>query len=544
MRSVWKWSIGVAVCAIAVVAIANWYVNYSLKPKMEVALKKRVVDGTNGHYRLTYDELELSLLAGNATATNIRLTPAMSADTRHRPAATIYHLRIGRLKINGVGLLRLLISNRLTINTITIDTPSFRIVRHRQVDTGATDSASKPVHEQITQTLSGIKVNRIVLQAGEFELADEHDATHLHIQKITGTARDIRIDSASLLDTARLYGAKAIQLEAETVDYVRPDSLYHLQIGPLHFQTTKEELVLHNLRYGPTLSKAAFYRRTQLAKDISNISISRIGLTGIDITRWVSAQTIAAAALHIDSGSIAIYKDKTQPNPPENKIGKSPHQQLLRLEQPVAIDSVLIGALDIGFTEVSDQTGKAGTVTFETTSGVIRNLTNDSLALVRNRFMELHARSRVMGAGDLTVDFRFDLRDSLGAHKYRAQLGPMSGTPFNKMLTPQLHVEIEHVAIQGLRFDMEANDRRTAGTLHLDYDNLKVNMLREDNEGGTSTKPIVSFFANRFLLNDSNPDANGVRHTGQVYIERPYSFSFFKMIWRSIREGTKECIGL
>ena len=544
MRSVWKWTIGIALCVIAIVTIANWYANHALKPKIEAELKKRVAEGTKGRYRLTYDQLEISLLAGNATAINIRLMPAMPANTLHRPPAAIYQLRIGRLEIKGVGLLRLLITDKLHINTIAIDTPSVRIVRQRQADTTATDSASGSVYERMAQTLSGVKVKRIILRAGEFELADEHDATHLQVQQIKVAVRDIRIDSASLRDTTRLYGAKAIQLEAEAVDYTRPDSLYHLQIGPLHFQTATKELVLQDIRYGLTVSKAAFYRQMQLAKDISNISISRIGLTGIDISRWVDAQIIAASALHIDTGSITIYKDKTQPNPPENKIGRSPHQQLLRLEQRVAIDSALINAVDISFTEVSDQTGKAGTVTFDATTAIIHNLTNDSLVLARNRYMKLHARSRAMGAGNLTVDFRFDLLDSLGAHTYHAQLAGMDGTPFNKMLTPQLNVEVEQVAIRGLRFDMEANDRRTKGTLQLDYDNLKVNMLREDDDGGTSTKPIVSFFANRFLLNDSNPDANGVRHTGQVYIERPYSFSFFKMIWRSIREGTKECIGL
>lgn len=544
MRSVWKWTIGVAVCAIAFVAVANWYANHELKPKMEAELKKRVVDGTSGRYRLTYDRLEVSLLAGNATATNIRLIPVMPTDTPHLPPVAIYHLRIGRLEIKGVALLRLLIADKLNINTITIDTPSVRIVRQRQGDTTGTDSASGSVFERIVETLPGTKVKRIVLRGGEFTLSDKQDATTLLVQQIDATVRDILIDSASLLDTARLYGAKAIQLKAKAVDYIRQDSLYHLQIGPMHFQTATEELVVQDLRYGLTVSKSAFYRHVQLAKDISDISISRIVLTGIDIPRWVGAQTIAASALRIDSGSISVYKDKTQPNPPENKIGKSPHQQLLRLEQQLAIDSVLVNAVDIHFTEVSDQTGKAGTVTFDATTAVIQNLTNDSLTLARNPFMNLHARSRVMGAGDLTVDFRFNMLDSLGAHTYHAQLGTMNGMLFNNMLTPQLNVKIEQVAIQGLRFDMEANDRRTTGTLQLDYDNLKVSMLREDDDGGTSAKPVASFFANRFLVNDSNPDANGVHHTGQVYIERPHSFSFFKMIWRSIREGTKECIGL
>src|SRR3546814_8262298 len=105
----------------------------------------------------------------------------------------------------------------------------------------------------------------------------------------------------------------------------------------------------------------------------------------------MDAQTLVASALHIDSGHIGVYKDKTQPNPPENKIGRSPHQQLLRMEQRLAIDSVMVDALDIRFTEVSDQTGEAGTVTFDGTTAVIHHFTNDSAELAHERFMRLQA---------------------------------------------------------------------------------------------------------------------------------------------------------
>src|SRR5690606_19265966 len=159
------------------------------------------------------------------------------------------------------------------------------------------------------------------------------------------------------------YGAGDVRVEAAAVAYTRADSLYQLHTGPLRLETARREVVLRDLRYGLTVSKAEFYRQVGRAEDIGDIAIARIGLNGIDLGRWTNTQTVAAAALTIDSGHIAVYKDKTQYNPPENKIGRSPHQQLLHLEQRVAIDSVLVDALDIRFTEVSDQTGEAGTVT-------------------------------------------------------------------------------------------------------------------------------------------------------------------------------------
>ncbi len=519
MRPFWKWAIGITAGLIIILFSVNWYVNHRVKPRLEAKLKEHVLSETDGQYHLTYEGLSLSLLRGNITATDVRVE------------SKTHQAHISRLQISGAGLLRLLIANQLHINTIVLDTPSVTLLLHPKNDTTAVDTGSKPLLEKLNEAVSRIRVKRFVLRGGQLETKEEGNAAHLQVQHINATARDIRIDSTSFRDTSRLYGAGSIDIQVQKLDYLRPDSLYFLHAGPLHFQTEGRELLVDSLHYGVTVSKAEFYRRVRQAKDIADMRVARIRLTGINGSSWVKRKLLAAEALHIDSGSIVIYKDKTQPNPPENKIGKSPHQQLLRLKQPLSIDSILFSAMDVRFTEVSDQTGKAGTVTFEQTSGIFRNVTNDSSVLTQDRYMRLHARSRVMGTGNLSVDFRFDLLDSLGAHTYTAKLAAMDGTAFNRMITPHLNVEVESAAIKGLRFEMDANDLRTKGTLQLDYDKLKVKF------------PVLSFFANRFLLHDSNPDANGVRHTGNVYIDRPKDFSFFKMIWRSIREGTMGVVG-
>ncbi len=550
MKPIWRWCLGVSIGIAMIAWFINWYANNRLKPSMEAKLNAAIAKETDSLYHLTYDQLDISLLGGNVTASNLRLTPDSAAIARHRQMQpqgfTSYEIQIGWLRIRGIGLLRWWLTGHLHIGSIELDTPRVQQLKYARTEESpeTQEPSSDTIFDRLSKTGRRITVNRVLVKDGQLDMATHNDATHLHIQHIQTTLRDIQIDSASLRDTSRLYGVGFAEVKTDAVDYIRPDSLYHLQIASIRFDTDTRRCVLRNLRHALTVSKTEFYRRVRLAKDIGTIEISRVSLKGIDIPKWVSEQTIRATALHLDSGQVAIYKDKTKPNPPENKIGKSPHQQLLRLDQTLIIDSVSVNALDVRFTEVSDQTGEAGTVTFEETNALFLHVTNDSVAIASNRYMQLHARSRVMGMGELTVDFRFDLLDSLGGHTYTGKLGAMSGTPFNRMLTPHLHVDIERVAIEQLTFDMEANDQYTKGTLQLDYQDLKVNFIKENEDGGKSVKPVASFLANRFLLNDSNPDANGVHHTGQVYIARPQSFSFFKMIWRSIREGTKECIGL
>lgn len=504
-----------------------------MKPWLAARLQREVAEGSDGRYRLAYDRLDVSLLGGSVTAGGLQLIPDSTA---------AYRVRIGRLRITGIDVLRLWLGRQVRVGSIVLDTPSVAMVRRPPADADSVEASRGSFLERLTRSVPDIRVKRIELREGQLVMTEAGSASRLHVQRLHAALGNIRLDERSLADTTRLYGAESVTLDIGTLDYLRPDSLYRLQLGPLHAETDANELTVDSLRYRATVDRAEFYRRVQLAKDIADIAIDRLRLTGIDRAAWVRRQLLKADALLLDSGRIALYKDKTQPNPPVNKIGNSPHQQLLRLAQPLAIDSVRVQGIDVRFTEVSDKTAKAGTVTFDGISGVFRNVTNDAATLAGDRFMRLHARTKVMGAGDLTVDFRFDLLDSLGGHTYTAALGPMDGTAFNRMLTPHLNVEVESAAIKGLRLDMAANDLRTEGTLLLDYNRLKVTFLEKDKGRETLVKRLLSFFANRMVLNDSNPDADGKRHTGNVYLQRPADFSFFKMIWRSIREGTMEVV--
>ncbi|MFC3200045.1 hypothetical protein ACFOET_20665 [Parapedobacter deserti] len=538
MKPIWKLGLGIAAGLLVFFVIANWYVSHRWVPRLETQLEALVASETDGLYRLAYDSLRVSLFTGSAEATTVQLIP----DTAARN--TVYDIRIGRLQVKGAGLLRLLFSGKVSINTVVIDKPTVRLILGGQSDTANADTANESFFERLQHTLNGTRVKHIVLNEGQLALTARNDATRLLIDQMDVTIGDLRIDSVAWRDTTRLYYAKNMEVDARNVSYTRGDSLYRLRLKALKMSMAQRELLIRDLQYGLTVSKAAFYRQVGLAEDIADVNIESVRLEAIDAAQWTAQGLLAAGALHIDSGAISIYKDKLQPNPPENKIGKSPHQQLMSWEQRIRIDSVRLGALDIRFTEVSDQTGKAGSVTFEQTEAMIRNVTNDTVGLRHNRFLTFDARSKVMGAGDLSVSFRFDLLDSLGGHTYEAELGPMNGNAFNRMLTPHLNVEVEHADIQSMRLEMKADDRRTEGTLQFDYQGLKVNLLEGSGRNAGERKSVVSFFANRFLLNDSNPDANGVYHTGTVYISRPETFSFFKMIWRSIREGTKACIGL
>ena len=168
----------------------------------------------------------------------------------------------------------------------------------------------------------------------------------------------------------------------------------------------------------------------------------------------------------------------------------------------------------------------------------------DSTALLHDPTLTAELTTYLMNRGKLDVAFTFDLLDKRGGYTYQGTLGRMDGRSLNRIVTPLLNAEVASANIKGLRFDVKADDRRARGSLRFDYDNMRLNLLDNNPEGAKSSKRVVSFLANSFIINDSNPDANGVYHTSRIRFSRPESFSFFKAVWQSLLQGIKECAGV
>lgn len=552
MKPIWKWLIGVAAGLIFLVLLSTWYLSKRWKPTVETKVQEAVLTGTDSLYRIAYTTIDFSLITGNASISDVQLTLDTAVYSRmeqqQRAPDLTYGVSAKRVRIGGVGLLRMLLSKKLYLTSLIIDTPSVNLTNryHAYNDTVPPDPHSKTLYERIAPQLNALKIGRIQLNGGRLAVQKADDATQLMAPRIDIIIRDLRIDSLSQSDTSRFYGTRAIELDMPNVEYIRADGLYALTAKRLRVATADGTLMIDSLRYRPLVSMAEFYRHKKVARDMVDMDIPGIRLTDIDLQQWTVRQAIAAGSLDIDSGGvITVSKDLAYPEPIENKIGRAPHQHLLNLKQPVAIDSVLVNDLDVSFAQIGEKTREESKVTFDQINGVIRNATNDSLAMVDNSTMVLDVNAKLMNAGDLSVRFDFDLPDEAGGHTYQVRLGAMDGRLFNRILTPLMPAEIASADIQGLSFDMQANNHRTSGTQEFDYRNLKINVLKaEDEAGNRETQKLASFLINQFVINDSNPDANGERHTAAIDFERPQTYSFFKMIWQGIFEGVKQCMGL
>lgn len=552
MRSVWKWIIGIVVALLMTAVIGAWYLSRHWKPILDAQLKEAVIHATDSLYLIAYDRLDFNLITGNASIKNLRLTADTNRYARlervQQAPDNIYHINIENLRIRQFHPRRILSERKLHIDDIIIDTPSIHVVNayHAYNDTVKTKRDERTLYQRISNILREVSVSRIAFHDIHFKFSKQTDSTRNEtvLHDLNVQVSDILIDSLSQFDTTRFYHTRAIDVDMPGLRYETPDSFYYVSFDRLQIATGYKRVTLTGLKYAPRMSKSEYFEQRQQAKEMVVLAFPVVRLEDIDLQHFVQSGKLHAGSLHIDSGTVAIANDLRYPKVSANKIGKSPHQLLMKLRQPIKIDSVLLNKVDISYAEVSRKYKKEGTISFERTSGVFRNVTNDTVALLQNKTMVADLTTYMMNTGKLAVEFTFDMLDKRGAHTYKGTLGPMDGRPLNRILTPLLNAEVASANIKGIRFDVNADDRRARGSLNFDYNNMRLKLLANEEGGEKSSKKMISFLANSFIINDSNPDANGEYHTARINYARPENFSFFKTVWQSLLQGIKECAGI
>lgn len=549
MKAIWKWTLGILTGIIILALLGGWYLSRHWKPLLDQQIREVILSATDSLYRVDYEDLSLNLLTGSAALKEFRLISDTAVYARleqaHQAADNRFDASVSLLRIRGLNILKAVFSKELDISSIQVDTPQVILTNkyHLYNDTLSQEKASKT---GFLGALNAVRIDKISLSGIHFIYDKQRDSTSSRneFKDVRVQVEDILIDSAAAKDPERFYFTRSVALEMGEYLLEIPDSYYDLGFDRLSIRTDEKKLILQGLKYAPRVSKQVFYQEMGYAKDITELWFEELTFQELDLVRFMRTQRVRAGKLYITGGTVDVSNDIRYPRRPVNKIGKSPHQQLMKLNHPIKIDSLFVDKVDISYAEISKKYQKEGKITFERAHGVLSNVTNDSISLRVNPIVEADLTAYLMNQGELHAQFTFDMFDPQGAFTYKGTLGPMNGQSLNRILTPLLSVEAESARIKGVKFDMQGNDYRNWGNFWFDYDNLKVGILETAEDGSTSKKKLVSFLANELLINDSNPDKNGVYLTGKINYRRPHEFSFFKTLWKSLLEGIKQTAGI
>ena len=550
MKAKWKWLIGILAGLFLLGSGTAWYLSSRWKPILDQQLKEAVLSSTDSLYRIEYEELSLNLLTGSAELTNLKLisdSVVYAALERRRKAPdNVVDAEVQLLHIKGLDIRQAVFGQRLEIKEVLVHAPRVTLRNKYQAynDTLSTDLEEKTGLQ--LGSLAQVQIGQIGVLDIDFTFEKQRDSirNRFDFQGVDLIMEDVLIDSTSYQDSARFFYTGNMLMSMGRYELEIPESLYKVGFDSLYIRTDRRELIIEGLHYEPHVSRSEFYEAWGVAKDMIEMEYAKLTFSDLDLALFSRSQRIHAAALLIEEGNIHVSNNRLYPRRIVNKIGKSPHQELMKLNHPIKIDTVFVDNTHISYSEISEKYHQEGAITFERTTGWLANVTNDSLSLAQDQIATADLTTYVMNQGQLHALFTFDMLDERGAFTYKGTLGPMNGKAFNRILTPLLSAEIGSANIRGLRFEMQGHDHRNWGNLWFDYEDMKVNLMQMDEAGNFSRKKLVSFLANELLINDSNPSKNGNYIVGRINYQRPAEFSFFKTLWKSLLEGIKQTAGI
>ncbi|MFD1631497.1 hypothetical protein [Pseudopedobacter beijingensis] len=553
MKRIILWISGIVIIAIIAFLVLTKYLSNNWRPLLEEQLKKAVLSSTDSLYRIEYKTLDIHPINGNLKLTHFKLIPDTTVykklDAKQAAPDNLYELEVAALVIKNANAKEAVTTKELKVADIIIDKPTLIIYNNRRDYNDIVKvekENNKPLHQLIKDIFKDVNVGKIELRDINFTFVNQSNINQKRtsLKNLDITITDIKIDSSAALDKSRVYYTKDVTLNIKDYKIVTPDSLYIIKLENLNFSTSKNLLSLKKVKLEPRFNKNQFHKKIGYAQDRYDLTFNEINIMGFDFDLFLNRQKLYAKTLSISNAKIDVYNNNAYRKIIKNKTGKFPHQQLLKLALDMKIDELQLKKVDISYSEFDQKSKQVGKIDFLNTNGTIKNVANDKKALIQNPKMIAHLRSSIFGKAPLTLQMTFYMNSKIGEFDYQGHIGSFNGTAINQIVKPLGMAEIISADIQKMDFNIKANQNIARGLMLFYYKDLKVNVLKRDEDGKLKKQGFVSTLANIFVLNTQNPNLNGEFTKGNIYYVRPAEASFFSFLWKSLFTGIKESVGV
>jgi hypothetical protein len=295
----------------------------------------------------------------------------------------------------------------------------------------------------------------------------------------------------------------------------------------------------------PMYPEIQFSKMLKTQKDRYNLAFDQIDFRGVNFYRLNIRGILQAKALRIKNGNAKVFMNREMPPGHGDKSGNFPHMALKRLPVETTVDTLQLRGVNVAYTEYNPISQEKGTVHIDRLTGNIYNVTNDSTSLSKNRYAVAELDAYMIRAAQLHIRINFDLLAKNAAFTFKGNIGKMDMVKLNPLSKALGLVTIESGQIQKIDFDVKANAKGSRGTMHMYYNNLKIELLKEGEDGKPAKKKgLLSFLANTLIVKDENPSKGKPVRTADIVFDRPPGASFFNLLWKSVFIGMRETVGL
>lgn len=550
---IFKWIACTLLSVFIVLVGIAWLLNVKSRPILTDRIKTLLYKSTDSLYTISFTKVSTNVFTGNATLQNVRIIPDTNRFKQlialKRAPNNLYTVSLKKLVVKHFHPLTLYREKKLQLEEIIFDKPEVTMVNQQfAFNEGRAPRPIKSPYAIISKNLNEFSIKSIRFKDVSFKYINKNvpNSVPFSIDDLNITLTDLLVDSTSAEDPTRFYLIKDIVINLNNYVYRTPDKMYDIQLDKLDFRATTGKLRINSFALVPLHDEMNFGKVAGFAKERFNIKMSDIMLNGIDLPLYISKQELWAKEMAITNGFVSVFNHNGLPKKhQESKVGKFPHQLLQLLDAPILVQKIQLKDINVNYAVYNNESNQKGQISFEHTSGIIKNATNLEKIKAINPIMEVNLNTYLFGQGKLDVNFIFDLTAKDGAFSYNGVLHNFNARVLNQITKPLGLVRINRGSVDKLKFNFKANDLGAKGTVAFSYYDLSVALMKNDPEKDhLVTRGFLSFLANALIIKSENPGADGKLIPVTVNYSRPANTSFFNMIWKSLFTGIKYSIGI
>jgi hypothetical protein len=525
--------IGIVIGAL----LAGIYFSYDywLEKELKYQLSEIISKDPNSLYRYNFNKLNIDLIDGSVDLTGISIEPRDrgydSLISSSSSVRFLLKLQLEEIELLGFEIMEFIKTGQITVAELNLYQPSFSYYFNPVKDK---KKSKMPMSEIFSDQFKSANIKKFVIQDGQLEIDNYLTSdpaliiNYLDIELLDAFMNKETLEKVSPLEYQEVkLVAGSISADISPKFAIVSDSL--------HFDAIDESFVIRDFQIQPKYNQESWTAMHDVQKQWFALKLGSVSLRQINIEHFVETGEIFVGRIRIREPNVALYKDKSKPEPPFKKK-PLPATAIASIPLKINVDSVQIINGYVAIQETSKLTGLDSHISFYDLNGLLTNFSNLPPAERKSDIMELNASTMMYKQAPIKLNMKFDLNSYEDQFTASGFVDSVDMTAFNPVLEPMMAAKVLDGRLHKLSFSFNAMDTLSTGILDMEYNNARIEILSTDTTTKKQKKGFLSFAANT-IIKTNNDFGKPSYIQGIIQTDRVLNKDIWPYLWHSVQSG-------
>ena len=504
---------------------------------IEIRFEAKINAKPDRAYDLTYEDLDLHNFFRGVTLTELKIVP-LKADS-----GTVVRGAVEYANLEGMVWRDLFFSKRLNIAEIVFEKPVFSIALSN--DTLKKSGGGKGLQELFGDVLSRGQLKKFEIVGGSVLITEPVDGQEGNgagidqekllkgqVSNLNLVAAELKTDSVQWTHLIPFELGK-LQVSVDSVSFDL-DEYSAFRSGRMEYRMRDRSLILRDLDLYFKEDWISISKKIGVQKDLMEIKAGELRFEQLEASSSLySDLDIVSDKIRIENLIFKDNRDKNMPRP-SDKVKPMFKGMVDKIPFALKVDSIEIVNSEVWYSELPLDKKYPGTVKFQNINGMITKLTTFEELKKDYGYFEGRIKADLNGGAD--VDLHLTVPYATESFRAVVDVGPMDLAQLNATVQEMVGVKITSGDSQGIHLEMNATKSSAKNHMTFDYENLKINVLKEGENHDYHDRPFLSALANSAVRNHNSKE-HGKYLVADYQTERNVHRGPFNFIFASVMDG-------